>query len=165
MKTEEVEKENLEEGEVETGLAISNIQDFGNLSAGSDTISNIFTNIQDKKKIFNLNSNVDHLLNDCVGEMIRVQDVLIKRYLKPMKEPVIDEETGEIIKDKEMTMSTVLVDTEGKSYATGSKVFGIQIMQYLQMFATKEGFEPFTIRVVKKAIKGSSNKALGFELV
>ena len=165
MKTEEIEKENLEEGEVETSLAISNIQDFGNLSAGSDTISNIFTNIKDKKKIFNLNSNVDHLLNDYVGEMIRVQDVLIKRYLKPMKEPVIDEETGEIVKDKEMSMSVVLVDTEGKSYATGSKVFGIQLMQYLQMFATKEGFDPFEIKIVKKQIKGSSNKALGFELV
>ena len=165
MKTEEIEKENLEEGEVETSLAISNIQDFGNLSAGSDTISNIFTNIKDKKKIFNLNSNVDNLLNDCVGEMIRVQDVLIRRYLKPMKEPVIDEETGEIVKDKEMSMSVVLVDTEGKSYATGSKVFGIQLMQYLQMFATKEGFDPFEIRIVKKSIKGSSNKALGFELV
>ena len=82
-----------------------------------------------------------------------------------MKEPVVDDVTGEIIKDHEMTMSVVLVDTEGKSYATGSKVFGIQIMQYLQMFATKQGFEPFEIMIIKKAIKGSSNKALGFELV
>ena len=146
-------------------LGLTNVQDFGSLQTQTDTISNIFTNITDKKKIFNLNSNIDHLLNDCVGEMIRVKEVLIKRYLKPMKEPVIDEETGEIVKDKEMSMSVVIVDTEGKSYATGSKVFGIQIMQYLQMFATKEGFEPFEIRIIKKPIKGSSNKALGFELV
>ena len=146
-------------------LGLTNVQDFGSLQAQTDTIWNIFTNITDKKKIFNLNSNIDHLLNDCVGEMIRVKEVLIKRYLKPMKEPVIDEETGEIVKDKEMSMSVVIVDTEGKSYATGSKVFGIQIMQYLQMFATKEGFEPFEIKIIKKTIKGSSNKALGFELV
>lgn len=160
------EKENeILEGEEETALAVSNIQDFGSLGAGTDTVQNIFTNIKDKKQIFNLNSNVDHLLNDCVGESIRVKDVLIKRYLKPMKEPVIDEETGEIVKDKEMTMSVVLVDTEGKSYATGSKVFGIQIMQYLQMFAGKDGFDPFEITIIKKPIKGSSNKALGFELV
>ena len=156
MENEEMEKEEL---------GLTNVQDFGSLQTQTDTISNIFTNITDRKEIFNLNSNVDHLLNDCVGEMVRVKKVLIKRYLKPMKEPVIDDETGEIIKDKEMTMSTVLVDTEGKSYATGSKVFGVQIMQYLQMFATKDGFEPFEIRIIKKPIKGSSNKALGFELV
>lgn len=153
------------ENEEREELGLTNVQDFGSLQTQTDTISNIFTNITDKKKIFNLNSNIDHLLNDCVGEMIRVKEVLIKRYLKPMKEPVIDEETGEIVKDKEMSMSVVIVDTEGKSYATGSKVFGIQIMQYLQMFATKEGFEPFEIRIIKKPIKGSSNKALGFELV
>ena len=156
MENEEMEKEEL---------GLTNVQDFGSLQTQTDTISNIFTNITDRKEIFNLNSNVDHLLNDCVGEMVRVKKVLIRRYLKPMKEPVIDDETGEIIKDKEMTMSTVLVDTEGKSYATGSKVFGVQIMQYLQMFATKDGFEPFEIRIIKKPIKGSSNKALGFELV
>lgn len=158
-----MEKENEEMKNEE--LALSNVQDFGSLQTQTDTISNIFTNIKDKKQIFNLNSNVDFLLNDCVGESIRVKDVLIKRYLKPMEEPVVDDVTGEIIKDKEMTMSTVLVDTEGKSYATGSKVFGIQIMQYLQMFAGKNGFEPFEITIVKRAIKGSSNKALGFELV
>ena len=153
------------ENEEREELGLTNVQDFGSLQTQTDTISNIFTNITDKKKIFNLNSNIDHLLNDCVGEMIRVKEVLIKRYLKPMKEPVIDEETGEIVKDKEMTMSVVIVDTEGKSYATGSKVFGVQIMQYLQMFATKDGFEPFEIRIIKKSIKGSSNKALGFELI
>lgn len=158
--------ENLENEELKNEeVALTNVQDFGSLQAQTDTTADIFTNIKDKKQIFNLNSNVDFLLNDCVGEKIRVKDVLIKRYLKPLKEPVVDDVTGEIIKDHEMTMSVVLVDTEGKSYATGSKVFGIQIMQYLQMFATKQGFEPFEIMIIKKAIKGSSNKALGFELV
>lgn len=159
--------ENLENEEMEntTEVALTNVQDFGSLQMSTDTQADIFTNIKDKKQIFNLNSNVDFLLNDCVGEKIRVKDVLIKRYLKPMEEPIINPETGEIEKDKVMTMSTVLVDTEGKSYATGSKVFGIQIMQYLQMFANKNGFEPFEIEIIKKSIKGSSNKALGFELV
>lgn len=164
MKNNE-ELENEVEVNEETAIAVSNIQDFGSLQQSTDTISNIFTNIKDKKQIFNLNTNVDYLLNDCVGESIRVKDILIKRYLKPMENPVIDEETGEIIKDKEMTMSVVLVDTEGKSYATGSKVFGIQLMQYLQMFANKDGVDPFEITIIKKGIKGSSNKALGFELV
>lgn len=158
--------ENLENEELKNEeVALTNIQDFGSLQTQTDTTSDIFTNIKDAKQIFNLNSNVDFLLNDCVGEKIRVKDVLIKRYLKPLKEPVVDDETGEIIKDHEMTMSTVLVDTEGKSYATGSKIFGIQIMQYLQMFATGNGFTPFEIEIIKKSVKGSPNKALGFELV
>lgn len=161
---EEKEMNEVIENE-ETGIAVSQIQDFGMLNKGTSTESQIFSNIMDKKKIFNLNSNVDNLLNDCVGEIIRVKEILIKRYLKPMKEPVIDEETGEVLKDKELTMSVVIVDDNNLSYATGSKVFGIQLMQYLQMFGSKEGFEPFEIKIVKKQIKNSSNKALGFELV
>ena len=76
-----------------------------------NNIANIITNIKDKKKLFNLGNNVDCLLNDCVGEKIRVVEVLLKTYAKPMKEPLIDEETGEVIKDTEFTMSTVLVET------------------------------------------------------
>ena len=157
--TKEVEENENVEVE-ETGL--STIQGFGALGKRSETKCNIYTNITDQKKIFNLDSKVDNLLNDCEGELIRVKEVLIKRYEKPMKEPVIDEETGEILKDKEITMACILIDDNEKSYATGSKVFTIQMMRYLDMFGlNNEGFE---IKIVKnKTEKG--NKALGFELV
>lgn len=149
----EVEKTN------ETEMSL--IQDFTGLNKTSNTKANIFTNITDKKKIFNLESKVDNLLNDCEGELIRVKEVLIKKYEKPMKEPVVDEETGEIIKDKEYTMCCILIDDNNKSYATGSKIFTIQMMRYLQMFGlTDEGFE---IKIVKNKV--NNNKALGFELV
>lgn len=150
------ENENVEE----TGL--STIQGFGALGKRTETKCNIYTNITDQKKIFNLDSKVDNLLNDCEGELIRVKEVLIKRYEKPMKEPVIDDETGEILKDKEISMACILIDDNEKSYATGSKVFTIQMMRYLDMFGlNNEGFE---IKIVKnKTEKG--NKALGFELV
>ena len=152
------ENENVEVEE--TGL--STIQGFGALGKRTETKCNIYTNIIDQKKIFNLDSKVDNLLNDCEGELIRVKEVLIKRYEKPMKEPVIDDETGEILKDKEITMACILIDDNEKSYATGSKVFTIQMMRYLDMFGlNNEGFE---IKIVKnKTEKG--NKALGFELV
>ena len=79
-----------------------------------------------------------------------------------MKEPIIDEETGEILKDTETTMACILIDDNNKSYATGSKVFTIQMMRYLQMFGINE--EGFEIKIVKnKTEKG--NKSLGFELV
>lgn len=157
-------EENLNNEEVvnveETGM--STVQGFGALSNNSNVKSDIFTNITDNKKIFNLDSHVDCLLNDCEGELIRVKEILIKRFEKPMKEPVIDETTGEVIKDTEITMACILIDDNNKSYATGSKVFTIQMMRYLKMFGiNQDGFE---IKIVKnKTEKG--NKALGFELV
>lgn len=157
--TKEVEEnENVEVEET----SLSTIQGFGALGKRTETKCNIYTNITDQKKIFNLDSKVDNLLNDCEGELIRVKEVLIKRYEKPMKEPVIDDETGEILKDKEISMACILIDDNEKSYATGSKVFTIQMMRYLDMFGlNNEGFE---IKIVKnKTEKG--NKALGFELV
>ena len=155
---ENKEMEVMEE-KVETGISV--FQDFTGLSKQTKTKANIFTNITDKKKIFNLESKVDELLNECEGELIRVKEVLIKKYEKPMKEPVIDEETGEVLKDKEYSMCCVLIDDNNKSYATGSKIFTIQMMKYLEMFGlTDEGFE---IKIVKNKV--NNNKALGFELV
>ena len=153
--------ENEEKMEKEE-TAMATVQDFSALNRSTKTQAKIFTNITDQKKIFNLDSHVDNLLNDCEGELIRVKEVLIKRYEKPMKEPILDDETGEIIKDKEITMACILIDDNNKSYATGSKVFTIQMMRYLQMFGVdNQGFE---IKIVKnKTEKG--NKALGFELV
>ena len=89
---EELEKEILEEEEVKTEeTAVATVQDFGALSRRTGTKCNIYTNISDQKKLFNLESKVDCLLNDCEGETIKVKEVLIKRYEKPMKEPEIVE--------------------------------------------------------------------------
>lgn len=160
----------MEENEVKEMVVSENnnymVSDFGGLSRNSNTKTEVFTNITDVKKIFNLENNVDTLLNDCVGETIRVKEVLIKRYEKPLKEPVINEETGEIIKDKELTMSCVLVNDENKSYATGSKVFIIQLMRYLQNRGLMgETGETFDILIIKKKFGDKGNKALSFELV
>ena len=125
------------------------------------------------------------MLNDCIDEMIRVKDVLIKTYEKPMKEPIFDEETGEILKDKEYSMSCVIVDDNGKSYATGSKMFTMQLMRYngksyatgSKMFTMQlmrflqmeeqlgEKPETFDIKIIKKKVGENGNKALSFELV
>lgn len=163
-------KENVEDEVVKTEseavkseeTAISVVQDLGSMSKKTDTKGAIFTNISDKKQLFNLDNHVDSLLNDCENEMIHVKYVVIKRYEKPMKNPEVDEQTGEIIKDKELSMACVLVDDNGKSYATGSKVFTIQMMRYLEMFGLSD--EGFTIKITKTK-QESGNKTLGFELV
>lgn len=140
--------------------------DFSQLGANTNTKTQVFTNITDSKKIFNLENNVDYLINDCEGETIRVKDILIKRYEKPLKDPVIDNETGEIIKDTEFTMSCVIVDDEGKSYATGSKTFTIQLMKYLQMVSRMgQKVDTFDIKIIRKKVGEKGNKALSFELV
>ena len=97
------------------------------------------------------------------NSVIEVKEVLIKRYEKPLAEPVVDEVTGEIIKDKEVTMACILIDKNDVSYATGSKVFTIQMMRYLQMFK-KIPDEGLLIKIVKNK-QASGNKTLGFELV
>lgn len=162
--------ENLENLEKAMQVAGTNenyiISGFGGIGRNTDTKTEVFTNITDNKKLFNLENNVDCLLNDCEGEMIRVKEVLIKRYEKPLKEPIVDEETGEVIKEKEFTMSCVLVDDKNKSYATGSKTFTIQLMRYLQMRElTEEKEETFDIVITKKKVGEKGNKALSFELV
>lgn len=164
LKNEEMEtKEEVKEMTVQENYSIS---DFGGIGRNSSTKTQVFTNITDRKKLFNLENKVDEMLNDCVDEMIRVKDVLIKTYEKPMKEPIFDEETGEILKDKEYSMSCVIVDDNGKSYATGSKMFTMQLMRYLQMeeqFGEKP--ETFDIKIIKKKVGENGNKALSFELV
>lgn len=163
----EIKKENEEVKDVQ--LVEQNnyvISDFEGLSRNTDTKTQVFTNITDSKELFNLENNVDTLLNDCEGETIRVEKILIKRYEKPLKEPVVNDETGEIIKDKEITMSCVLVDDKGKSYATGSKVFIINLMRYLQMESKiNSKFETFDIQIIKKKFGEKGNKALSFKLV
>ena len=143
----------------------ASIMSFNDLKNNSNTISEIYTNIKDKKKLFNVGNKVDFLLNDCEGEMIRVKGVVVKIYHKPLKEPVIDEETGEILKDTEMTMSVVLVDSEGRSYATGSKIFGIQLLRYIQDFGMEdiESKDGLVIKIIKKEV--NKNKALSFEII
>ena len=163
MENEEI-MENVESTEMVVGE--SNILSFADLKEKSDIKMTMVTTITDKKKLFNLENAVDNLINDCVGEKIRVKDVIIKEYIKPLKEPVVDEQTGEIIRDIERKMSCVLVDDNGVSYATGSKTFILQLQRFFTNYGTeelqKDGLE---IEIIKKNISGSNNKALSFKLV
>lgn len=142
------------------------ISGFDGIGKSTNTKTEVFTNIKDNKELFNLENKVDNLLNDCEDELIRVKKVLIKRYVKPLDVPEIDEETGEIIKDSDISMSCVIVDENGVSYATGSKVFTIQLMRYLQMKEKmNDTSETFDIKIIKKKYGEKGNKALSFELV
>ena len=161
MENEEniVKNEVAEEANKESMMTVKG---FDSLQKRTNTKCDIFTNITDNKVIFNLENHVDNLLNDFENSVIEVKNVLIKRYEKPLAEPIVNEETGEVVKDKEISMSCILIDTNNVSYATGSKIFTIQMMRYIEMFGINE--KGFLIKIVKNK-QDSGNKALGFELV
>lgn len=153
----------MKENVKETGLMIKDFNEMENVSSRSKT--NVFTTITDNKTIFNLENTCDYKVNDCKGEVIRVKDVLIKVIETPMAEPEVNEETGEVIRDTEYKKVCILIDDEGKSYVTGSKMFTNQMIRYINMFGIQDIEEGLEIRIVERAVKNSANKALGFELV
>ena len=154
-----MEKENVKE----TSLMIKDFNQMEGVASRSKT--NVFTTITDSKTIFNLENTCDYKINDCKGEVIRVKDVLIKVIETPLAEPEVNEETGEIISDTEYKKVCILIDDNGKSYVTGSKMFTNQMIRYINMFGVEEIENGLEIRVVERAVKNSGNKALVFELV
>lgn len=144
----------------------SNVLSFGNTGKNSDVKVTTLSNIKDRKLLFNLQSHVDYKLNDCVGDTIRVKGVLIRFFKKPLKEAIVDEETGEIIKDSETKVSCILIDDNGKSYATGSMSFALNLRSYLGDFdGEKELDEGIIMKILKVDTPNSSNKTLGFEIL
>ena len=160
-----MEEKIIEEKEVKgekQELIVKDFSEYGVNRVGK-TNQQVFTSIKDAKKIFNLENSCDFKLNDCKGELIRVKDVLVKIIEKPLEEEQVLED-GTII-DTEYKKITILIDDKGKSYVTASKMFTNQLLRYIQMFGlesiTKNGLE---IKITERAVKNSSNKALGFEL-
>ena len=139
---------------------LSNFRRNGSVDVGT------YTNIEDKKELFNLQSHVDFILNDCGGEKIRMKKALIRTFDKALKEPIVDEETGEVLRTTERSVSCVIVDEAGKSYATGSKTFTYNIMNYLSDFDGAKDLEEKGIDIeIIKVPTPSGNKALSFKLV
>lgn len=142
------------------------ILDFGNYGNAGDVKVETYSNIKDKKVLFNLESHVDQMLNDCVGESIRIKEVLVRKFYKPLEEPVIDSETGEIVKDTELKVSCIVIDEQGKSYATGSKTFTFDMLKLLGQYGGAEDLEKgIDIKIVKVPVGEKGNKALSFELL
>ena len=133
----------------------------------SKTEKKYFTTIDltDTKKLYNLdNSEMNHLLNDCEGQAIRVKDVLIKEFTHELEEPKVNEKTGEVV-EYEVKKVCILIDDAGETYVTASKVFTNQMKRFISMFGDEAIHNGLEIRIIKKKMADSSNKALGFELI
>lgn len=126
------------------------------------------TTIQDKKEIFNLeNGECDIKLNDIVGETIVVKNVFMRRIVSKLSQEEIEvnEETGEIINDKKVSVVTILIDEDNVKYVTASKIFAIAMINLIRTFGIEEIQKGVEIKIIKKSIKNSPNKALSFKLV
>ena len=156
------------ENEENTNLAVvdTEVQGLSNFRRNGNVDVGTYTNISDSKELFNLQAHVDFILNDCVGEKIRVKKALIRTFDKALKEPIVDEETGEVIRSTERSVSCVLVAEDGKSYATGSKTFTYNLMNYLGDFGGAKELEEKGIEIeIIKVPTPSGNKALSFKLL
>lgn len=155
------EKENLNE---EKSVAVVKNEAVTELG----TKIQVETTIQDKKEIFNIeNGDIEVKLNDIVGQEIVLKDVFMKRVESKLKQEDIEfnEETGEIITDTKISIITILVDEEGKKYVTASKIFAMSMFNLIRTFGVEDIQKGIKIRIIKKSISNSVNKALSFELV
>ena len=158
-------KEVKETKEGTGSIVVSNVNELRSANASK---VKVFTSLDvtDTKAIFNLeNKEADYKINDCVDQSIRMVDVYIKTFEKKLEEPEIDVETGEVIKDTEYKKVCVIIDDQGKSYVTASKTFTLEMMNYLALFGIDKIHEGVEIKFIKKAVRNSANKALGFELL
>ena len=150
--------------EVKNEMVVSG---FNGIQATTNTERKYYTTIDlnDTKKLYNLdNGEVDYKLNDCEGQTIRVVDVLIKEFTHELEEPITNDQTGEII-DTETNKVCILIDDQDKTYVTASKIFTNQMKRFINTFGVdtiKAGLE---IRIIKRKVKDSVNKALAFELI
>lgn len=150
--------------EVKNEMVVSG---FNGIQATTNTERKYYTTIDlnDTKKLYNLdNGEVNYKLNDCEGQTIRVVDVLIKEFTHELEEPITNDQTGEII-DTETNKVCILIDDQDKTYVTASKIFTNQMKRFINTFGVdtiKAGLE---IRIIKRKVKDSNNKALAFELI
>lgn len=132
------------------------------------TLISTETTLQDKKEIFNVeNGECDIRINDIVGQEIEITNVFMKRTVSKLKEEEIEinEQTGEIVKDSKISVVTILIDKDNKKYVTASKIFAMSVLNLIRTFGIEDLQQGIKIRIIKKSVSGSNNKALGFELV
>ena len=160
---DEVETEEHEEKE-STSMVVLNVGDLSSTRASEKRVFTTLDLEKDKKKIFNLENNCDYKINDCIGQSLRIKDVMIKSFKKKLATPKVNEETGEII-EYEFKKVCILIDDQGKSYVTASKLFTLQMANYLEMFGVDSIKAGLEIKIINKPVKDSNNKSLGFELL
>lgn len=164
MKKDIIENEEVKEKEEKQEMVVAS---FGSLANSSKTRKRTYTTIDlnDVKTLYNLdNKDCDFKINDCVGQDLRIVDVVIKEFERDLEEPIVDEQ-GEVVQDKERKMVTILLDEQGQTYVTASKIFTLQMKRFIETFGVETIKNGLEIKIVNKKVPNSNNKSLGFELI
>ena len=167
MEEKIIEEKELKEEIKESEKNEMVVSSFGSLANTSQTRKKTYTtiDINDVKTLYNLdNKDCDYKINDCVGQSLRIVDVVIKEFERDLEEPVVDE-NGEVIQDKERKMITILVDDQDRTYVTASKIFTLQMKRFIETFGVNTIKNGLEIKIVNKKVPNSNNKSLGFELI
>lgn len=116
------------------------------------------TTVDERKAVYNALEKCDVLLNDIVGTEINVKDFYIEERQKNEE----NEETGEV---KNITKyRTILFDTEGKTYATGSYGVYNALRRICLVYGEPTWNDGVLVRVEKKPI-GNGKSQLTLVLV
>lgn len=110
---------------------------------------------KEKKELFNALESCDALLNDCVGQEIKIKDIYVE------EKQVMDDESGEI----KTKYRTILFDENGQTYATGS--YGIYniLKKIVQIYGLPDSWEkPLVVKVAKRPI-GNGKQSLTLTLM
>ena len=115
-------------------------------------------NVEERKNIYNALEKCDVLLNDIVGTEINIKDF----YIEERHKVETDESTGEV---KTITKyRTILFDTEGKTYATGSYGVYNALRRICMVYGEPTWTDGVMVKVDKKPI-GNGKTQLTLVLV
>lgn len=110
----------------------------------------------DKKKLYNALESCDVIINDIVGQKIKIKDIYIQEF------PRVNKETGEPMSNGHRV---ILFDDAGKTYVTASNYFFVSLVKVLNTFGDPNTWDkPLEIEVTKRPTKGGNN-CLSLKLV
>ncbi len=104
-------------------------------------------NVESKVTLFNATENCDELVFDNVGKDLILKDVYVEQI------PTINEETGEQI----FKYRTILFDSEGKTYASGSYGLYNSVQKIISIFGQEfMHTEGIKVKIGKRTINGKT---------
>lgn len=103
--------------------------------------------IDNKKKVFAISESADFKVADYLNTPILLKNVFIQKYDK------VNEETGEVIPKTR----TILIDSEGKSYASASKGLYNSLLKLMALLGKPDEWEE-PIKVMIKEVTINKGK-------
>ena len=109
------------------------------------------SSVEEKKKLYNALEKCDALLNDIVGSEINIKDFYVE-------ERIVTEDDEDGNEKSVVKYRTILFDTEGKSYATGSYGVYNALRRIVMVYGSPTWEDGVLVKVEKKPIKNGKTQ-------